>query len=188
MLGSRSLQAHSGLLDPLGWDRELERWVVHHRADWLNPVFVGLSYIGSFGLVWIAIAAVCLLLWRRPLVLIAVLAAVVVADLSALGIRRAVGRPRPFRRYPEPDPLGHVPHDSSFPSGHTTIAFAAATVLAYYRPRWSPAFFLLAVAIGFSRIYDGVHYPLDVLGGALLGVLVGAVVIVLLRLEASRRR
>src|SRR5262249_55513672 len=124
----------------------------------------------------------------RPLALLAVLAAVVLADLSALGLRRAIGRPRPWRVYPEPRPLGHVPRDPSFPSGHTTIAFAAATVLTYYRPRWAPAFFLLAVAIGYSRVYVGVHYPLDVLGGALLGLLVGGIVIALLRLEAGRRR
>jgi undecaprenyl-diphosphatase len=138
--------------------------------------------------VWLAIAAVCVLLWRRPLVLLSVLSAVVLADLTALGLRRAIGRPRPWRRYPEPLPLGHVPKDPSFPSGHTTIAFAAATVLTYYRPRWSPAFFLLAIAIGYSRIYEGVHYPLDVLGGAVLGLLCGGAVIVLLRLEAGRRR
>jgi undecaprenyl-diphosphatase len=128
------------------------------------------------------------LLWRRPLILLAVLSAVILADLTALGLRRAVGRPRPWRRYAEPPPLGHVPKDPSFPSGHTAIAFACATILSYYRPRWAPAFFLLAVAIGFSRVYVGVHYPLDVLGGAVLGLLCGGIVIALLRLEAARRR
>jgi undecaprenyl-diphosphatase len=120
--------------------------------------------------------------------LLAVLSADVVADLSSVGIKHLVGRPRPFRRYPEPQPLGHVPHDSSFPSGHAAMAFACATVLTYYRPRWAAGFFLLAVAIGYSRLYNGVHYPLDVLGGALLGVLVAGFVIALLRLEAARRR
>jgi undecaprenyl-diphosphatase len=133
--------------------------------------------------VWIAVALVCALLWRRPLLLLSVLAAVVIADLSALGLRRAVGRVRPWGRYPGPLPLGHVPKDPSFPSGHTTIAFAAATVLSYYRPRWTPAFFLLAVAIGFSRVYVGVHYPLDVIAGAVLGTLIA-----LLMLAAVRRR
>jgi membrane-associated phospholipid phosphatase len=121
-------------------------------------------------------------------VLLSVLSAAILGDLTALGLRRAVGRPRPWRRYPEPPPLGHVPRDPSFPSGHTAIAFACATMLSYYRPKLAPAFFLLAVAIGFSRVYVGVHYPLDVLGGAVLGLLCGGIVIALLRLEASRRR
>jgi undecaprenyl-diphosphatase len=181
-------QAHSGLVDPLHLDHELERWIVHHRAAWLNPVFEGLSYIGSFGLVWLAVALVCALLWRRPVVFLSVLAAVVAADLTALGLRRLVDRPRPFLRYPLPEPLGHVPGDPSFPSGHTAIAFAAATVLTYFRPRLASAFFLLAVAIGFSRVYVGVHYPLDVLGGAVLGLGLGALVIVLLRLSEARRK
>ena len=137
---------------------------------------------------WIGIAVVCALLWRRPAVLLAVFAAVAASDLASIGLKDIVGRPRPFTRYPEPPPLGRVPKDSSFPSGHAAMAFAAATVLSYYRPRWAAAFFLLAVAIGYSRVYNGVHYPLDVLGGAVLGLLIGGLVIALLRLEAGRRR
>jgi undecaprenyl-diphosphatase len=138
--------------------------------------------------VWIGIALVCALIWRRPAVVLAVFAAVAAGDVVSTGIKDLVGRPRPFVRNPLPHPLGRVPKDSSFPSGHASMAFAAATVLSYYRPRWAPAFFLLAVAIGFSRVYNGVHYPLDVLGGAVLGLLLGGLVIALLRLEAARRK
>ena len=137
---------------------------------------------------WLGIALLCALLWRRPVVLVSVLVAVLVADLSALGLRYAIGRPRPWRRYALPHPLGHVPKDPSFPSGHAAIAFACATVLSYFRPRLAPAFFLLALAIGFARVYVGVHYPLDVLGGAVLGCVLGLLVIVLLRLSAARRK
>jgi undecaprenyl-diphosphatase len=60
-------------------------------------------------------------------------------------------------------------------------------VLSYFAPRAAPAFYLLALAIGFSRIYVGVHWPLDVLGGAVLGVAVGLAVTALLRRGAGRR-
>ena len=57
----------------------------------------------------------------------------------------------------------------SFPSGHATIAFAMAVVLANKEPKWKWIFYLLAVVISLSRIYLGKHYPLDVLAGVLLG-------------------
>lgn len=57
----------------------------------------------------------------------------------------------------------------SFPSGHTSVAYAAAVVLAMFHPRKRNLFFALAAAIAWSRIYLGKHYPLDVLGGAVVG-------------------
>jgi membrane-associated phospholipid phosphatase len=92
------------------------------------------------------------------------------AQLLSYGLRQWIGRERPPEVYPLPKPLVAVPHDGSFPSGHATVSFACATTLAFYAPRAAPAFFLLAAAIAWSRVYVGVHYPLDVLGGAALGV------------------
>ena len=146
---------------------------MHHRAGWLDPVFVWLSRIGSSGLVFLAIALVLALLWRRALVFGQVVIADAIADVVAYGLKQWIGRSRPPLVYPLPKPLVSVPHDGSFPSGHASIAFACATVLSRFVPRGTPAFFLLAAAIAFSRVYVGVHYPLDVVGGAALGVVVG---------------
>lgn len=68
---------------------------------------------------------------------------------------------------------------ASFPSGHATTAFALATLLSLWHPRWAAAWFALAALVGWSRIVLGSHFPSDVLGGAVLG---SAVVIVLSRL------
>lgn len=156
--------------------------------DWLNPIFEGLSYMGSLGLVWLAIALVCAVVWRRPLVFAWVAAAVVIGALSSRGLRDLIGRPRPSTTYASPHPLVHAPTDPSFPSGHTTVSFAAAAVLVYFKPRLALPLFLLAAAIGFSRVYVGVHYPFDILGGAAFGLVIGALLIVLHRLVAARRR
>jgi undecaprenyl-diphosphatase len=103
------------------------------------------------------------------------------ADLLSLGLRDWIGRRRPPLVYPEPKPLVHVPHSGSFPSGHASIAFACATVLAWRVPRLRAPAFVLAAAIAWSRVYDGVHWPLDVLGGAVFGVLVAIALLMLAR-------
>jgi undecaprenyl-diphosphatase len=141
-----------------------------------------------WGAVWLAIAVVLAVLWRRPSIVLWVAVADLTADLISYGMREAVGRLRPPLVHPSPKPLVSTPHSGSFPSGHTTIAFGCATVLAGIAPRLAVPCFVLAAAIGFSRIYVGVHYPLDVIGGAALGVLIGLGVTALRRLAGDRRK
>jgi undecaprenyl-diphosphatase len=148
-------------------------------------VFEGLSYAGRLGLLWIAIALLLGVLWQRWGTLGLTLIAVAVSDWSSMGLKALVDRDRPPLRYAEPKPLVHVPHDGSFPSGHAATSFAAATILTIAFPRLGPALFVLAAAVAFSRVYDGVHYPLDVIGGAALGILVA---IALRRLVTIRLR
>jgi undecaprenyl-diphosphatase len=133
-------------------------------------VFQLLSFVGIAGLVWIAIAIVVAVLLRRPWQFPLVTLAVLLADVCALALKLVVGVDRPFIRYPEPEPLVRTPTDLSFPSGHAATSFAAATLLAHSVPRLAVPFYVLAGAIAFSRVYVGVHYPLDIIGGALLGL------------------
>jgi undecaprenyl-diphosphatase len=135
--------------------------------------------------VFIVVGVVLAVIWRRPWFLVLMLASDFVADGLSLVLRQALGRDRPPLVYPEPKPLVAVPHTGAFPSGHASAAFACATVLAWASPRLRVPAFVLAAAIAWSRVYVGVHWPLDVLGGAVLGVLVATA---LLKLAANPPR
>ena len=85
-------------------------------------------------------------------------------------LKFAIDRDRPFVTYPDIQKLTGA-GSPSFPSGHTSEAFATATSLSFAFPKWyviAPSF-LWAGASGFSRMHLGVHYPSDVLVGALIG-------------------
>lgn len=164
-------------------DRGALVWVVEHRSAWLDPIFIALSAIGYGGVVWIALATVLSLVGHRSLLLPTALTAgsVWAADLVAAILKNVIDRPRPPSVVPEADPLLVGTLGSSLPSGHAATSFAGAAVLAYLFPRALPWLIILAVAIGFSRVYVGVHYPFDVLAGAVLGASVGTLVVLALR-------
>jgi undecaprenyl-diphosphatase len=157
-------------------------------VGWVDWLFVFLSWIGTDGAVFLVAAAVLALLWRRPWLLVLVLASDLVAQLLSYGMRDWIDRRRPPLVYPEPKPLVHVPHSGSFPSGHATAAFACATVLAWRAPRLALPAFALAAAIACSRVYVGVHWPLDVLGGAALGALIATALLTLVGARPRSRR
>jgi len=106
-------------------------------------------------------------------------------DLLTTGLKEVFGRPRPFEELGAAEPLLRATVGESLPSGHASTSFAGALVLAYLVRRAVPALFVLATLIAFSRVYIGVHYPLDVVAGAVLGAVVGLATIALVR---ARRR
>ncbi|MBI2967399.1 MAG: phosphatase PAP2 family protein [Bacteroidetes bacterium] len=96
--------------------------------------------------------------------------ALALSALVTTGIKYTVNRPRPFETYPDIENVTGA-GSPSFPSGHTSSAFTVATSLALNYPKWyviAPAY-LWAGAVGYSRMHLGVHYPSDVLAGAIIG-------------------
>ncbi len=147
----------------------------------LDPYMTLISRLGDGGFLWIVIGVLFLLLgirnriWLRrgALVLLSLGANAVVCNVI---LKPLCERTRPY------DLLGYaiqIPPlaDASFPSGHTSAAFAAATALYAIDRRWGVAAYLIAAWMGFSRLYLGVHFPLDVIVGAGIGIAMARLVI-----------
>ncbi|HWI52036.1 MAG TPA: phosphatase PAP2 family protein [Symbiobacteriaceae bacterium] len=147
-----------------------------------DSFFVFLTIIGYGGAIWAVLALVLLLGARRQrdnggARLRAAGAAMIVALLLAWGtestLKAVFARPRPPVALPHVTVLGYRPESYSFPSGHALSSFAAAGVMAAANraDAWLPL--TLAVLIGFSRIWVGHHYPLDVAAGTIMGLIIG---------------
>jgi len=102
-------------------------------------------------------------------------------QLNSSLVKHLFARPRPCHMLSGVHLLVSCGSGWSFPSSHAVNNFAAAVVLSAYLPKWSWGFYTFAVLIAFSRIYVGVHYPSDVLGGALLGFGCGWLMVFLYR-------
>jgi undecaprenyl-diphosphatase len=157
------------------------------EAPLLTALFVVLSAWWVKGPLLVGLGLGCDL-WRRrvPQAFLAAGAATLAASLIVGPLKDLFERSRP----PEADPglgsLVAIPENASFPSGHAATAFAAATAIAILSPRMRPYALGLAAAVALSRVYLRVHYPLDVLAGALLGAGLGALAaIVALKLFRS---
>lgn len=142
------------------------------RQDWMTPFWKFITSLGNSGWFWIALSLLLVIPQRtRKAGIAAVLAMAIGALITNVTLKNLVARTRPYEVIEGLRLLIEKPHDYSFPSGHTSASFAAAMV--YYRmgPRkWGIPAVILASLIAFSRLYVGVHYPSDVLGGLLIGV------------------
>lgn len=141
------------------------------RFDWLSPVVVFLTKLGNGGLIWIVFATflLCFKKYRKTGTAMAV-ALMLGFVITNLLLKNLVMRVRPYDAIAALQPLLRE-GSWSFPSGHSTSAVAAGYVMYRKLPRYIgiPAI-VFAVIICLSRLYVGVHYPTDVICGALIGL------------------
>ncbi len=153
-------------------DQNLLLWIQEHlRMEALTPVMKLITSLGNAGMIWIAVTALLLLLPRtRKVGILCVISLCLNVVLCNGALKHLVARPRPYTQIPQLQLLVKEAKDYSFPSGHTSASFCVAWILQQNLPKkYGYPALLLAFLIGFSRLYIGIHYPTDVLGGFLLG-------------------
>lgn len=156
----------------------------------LDKILAFITSLGNAGIIWIVLAVVLLILPKTRKAGIIVAAAFLMdLILCNLILKNLVARVRPYDVNTAIAILIKKPLDFSFPSGHTAASFAAMTALflAKMKKAWIAAL-VLAVLIAFSRLYFYVHYPTDVLGGAIVGILSGIIGYAIVEKMDKRRK
>lgn len=146
----------------------------HLRNPVLDEVMRLITASGDYGAIWISITLLLLVFKKTRKAGLCLACALLTMQLSGNAVlKKIIARPRPFSHIPGYVPsIGEV-EGLSFPSGHTFSSFTAATVISLFFKRFKIPAYTWASLIAFSRLYFFVHFPSDILGGVLFGLLNG---------------
>ena len=154
---------------------EILNLIQHLRTPFLDETMRFVTSLGNFSIAWVMLALVLILIPKtRKIGLVVMVAVVLDSVLCNVILKNIFVRPRPCDVNTAINLLIPRPSGYSFPSGHTSASFAAVAALYFSGERkiWKAAL-ALAILIAFSRMYLYVHYPTDVLGGIVCGILCG---------------
>lgn len=154
------------------------------HPDWLNKTMLFITNPQNF---FLGIGVAVLFIWakfglRGKFLIFCSLSSILLSDpLSSRVLKALVHRIRPCHLVETPNLLTGCSDSFSFPSSHAVNIFAEATVLSLIYPKTAPFAYTFAALVGYSRVYVGVHYPFDVIGGAAIGILLGSAVVLAFR-------
>lgn len=160
-------------------DGNILLWIQENiRNDFLTPIVWFITSLGNGGMIWIAIAIILLCFKKTRKVGVLVSCSLIgTLVINNILIKNLVARIRPYEVIDGLTILIEKPGEYSFPSGHTCSSFAAAVTIFLAAPKkYGIPALILAFLIGLSRLYVGVHYPTDVLGGMISGTLIAVCV------------
>ncbi len=147
---------------------EILDWI-HGASPMLDIPMLAVTLVSTYALIWFVIAFLMTCTDRNRRIGIAIIVSLVVTFIVVdVLVKPCIGRIRPFE-FTDIQLIVDTPRSYSFPSGHSAYAFAGATVIAYYNRRWGIVALIFAAIVGFSRLYLYVHWPTDVIAGAIVG-------------------
>lgn len=153
-------------------DTAILLWIQNNlRTPEMTPFWRFITLFGEAGIFWIAVTLLLILIPSKRKTGLTCAISMIFVFVATFAIKYAVARTRPYDACTEIIPLIDKLRDYSFPSGHTSVCFSVSLILARKENRkiWIPAI-ILSVLVAFSRLYLGVHYPSDVLGGFLVAL------------------
>ena len=158
------------------WELDLLHWFqsIHNDVlDWLVPK---ISSLGNAGWFWIVVTLLLLILpYNRKIGVQAAISLIITVIICNIILKPSIMRCRPCWLEPDVQLLVKVPHDFSFPSGHSNASFAVATAIFSRNKKLGIPALILAAAIAISRLYVFVHWPTDVLVGTIIGICGGII-------------
>ena len=159
------------LKDVISFDEYLFLAINSLTNPYLLLFFEAITYLGSF-IFWILLIV---LFWfkNKKKLSVHLLFAFILDAIFLIIFKWVFLRPRPFKTFQ----LGFDIFDisPSFPSGHSQQVFSGMFILSHYYKKYEALFYVLAILVSLSRIFLGLHYPLDVLIGAINGIIVGMI-------------
>lgn len=179
----------------LSFDLSVFEWIQGIQNEFLSTIMVFITTLGNAGAIFIVLALVLLFTKKYRKAGLAVAVALIVMLLcNDLFLKEFFARPRPFNlfdtdpekyaewgtRYIFPE-LVHKPSSYSFPSGHTSSAFAAAIALLWHNRKFGIPVTIFAALMGFSRIYVEVHYCTDVIAGVISGTICALIAVLIVK-------
>lgn len=158
------------------WDKNALIWINSHHNSFLDALLIPISYAGELAALWIILSLGMLIFGKsreRKTALLFIIVLLVVDRVFSAMLGHMLPRVRPCEAIEGIRQLGIHWTSGSFPSGHAHSVWLATIIFGSRYPKWIIPMVVFSVLTCYSRPYMGMHYPLDVIGGSLLGVAAG---------------
>lgn len=157
------------------------------HTEWLDTIMIALSTIGNAGIIWIILSIVLAIIPKTRKCGLTMMCSMALSFVVGnILLKNIIGRARPCSIDTSVSLLIPFPSEYSFPSGHTLNGFTAAVTLFLFHKKSGIIAIIIAGLIAFSRMYLFVHYPTDILGGIIIGIIDACIVVFLTRYSIKK--